>query len=258
MIPYVHIEVFHFGPVSLPSFIAMVGLGTLIGCAVSIVRARRLGLSATRMEELCAWILVMTYLGAHAAGWLYRPASASILFEQPWLFFSAGLASFGGFAGALAAVILFFWRRRVPTMDRWKYADAIAFALPFAWLIGRVGCALVHDHPGARSMSWLAVRYPDGPRYDLGLLEVFFLAGMCAVFLLLDRRQYSRGFFFGGFFLPYGIFRLLIEPLRIDPPRYFGWTVDQYAASAAVCLGIWALVSFHRALRMLAREIDLR
>ena len=36
---------------------------------------------------------------------------------------------------------------------------------------GRFGCALQHDHLGIPSTYFLAVRFPGGPRFDLGLLR---------------------------------------------------------------------------------------
>jgi prolipoprotein diacylglyceryltransferase len=47
-----------------------------------------------------------------------------------------------------------------------RLLDTAAFAVPFAAALGRLGCALAHEHPGRLSKSWLAVRYPGGARYD--------------------------------------------------------------------------------------------
>jgi len=49
---------------------------------------------------------------------------------------------------------------------------------------------VTHDHPGrlAAGPNWLTVAYPDGPRYDLGVLEALFLTAICAAFFLRARR----------------------------------------------------------------------
>ena len=118
--------------------------------------------------------------------------------------------------------------------------------MPFAWAIGRLGCALVHDHPGIRSAGLLAVAYPGGARYDLGVLEVFFHVLLAGCFLLFDRSRRPAGFYFAAFFCAYGPFRFLLDGLHVNPPRYFGWTVDTYASVLATLIGLLAVAAVRR------------
>jgi phosphatidylglycerol:prolipoprotein diacylglycerol transferase len=106
----------------------------------------------------------------------------------------------------------------------------MAYVFPLSWAIGRLGCSLVHDHPGIRSESWLAVRYPDWPRYDLGVLGLFFLLLLAGLFRALDARPRPPGFFAAAALLAVGVFRIWIDQYQVDPPRYYGWSVDQYNA----------------------------
>ena len=78
------------------------------------------------------------------------------------------LSSVGALAGAAGAGLLFL----AITGRSFRYFDAAALAFPPAWLLFRAGCAIVHDHPGAPSSHPLAVEFPDGRRWDLGLLEL--------------------------------------------------------------------------------------
>ena len=55
--------------------------------------------------------------------------------------------------------------------------------------------------------------------------------------MTLSRTAKIPGFFFGLFFLLYGPFRLALDQLHIDPPRYLGITLDQYAGIAALLGG---------------------
>jgi phosphatidylglycerol:prolipoprotein diacylglycerol transferase len=160
--------------------------------------------------------------------------------------FNWGLSSFGGFAGGLIGAAMFFRIRGITRSQRVGFLDAVGFAVPFGWSVGRIGCYLMHDHPGVRTSSWLGVRYPEGVRYDLGLLEVLFLFALGAIFLFLDRKPRPPGFFRAALFLSYGVFRILEDRLRIDPPRYFGWTVDQIAATAMIALGLFAIAGMWR------------
>ena len=65
------------------------------------------------------------------------------------------------------------------------------YAVPFAWWIGRVGCYLVHDHPGIRTTSWLGVRlHRRGRRLRSRLARSAVPAALAAVFV---SRTGSRG-----------------------------------------------------------------
>ncbi len=98
--------------------------------------------------------------------------------------------------------------------------DIIAYAMPIGWMIGRLGCTLAHDHRGLASTSWIAVNFPEGPRYDLGLIEFLFLIGMVTMNRLLDRRPRPVGFFFGIFGVVYGGFRIWLDTLHLQPNRF--------------------------------------
>ena len=119
-----------------------------------------------------------------------------------------------GFIGGLLAGQAFLWWNSIPYRDWYLYADAACFAVPFAWWIGRLGCYLVHDHPGLRTTSFLGVDCAGGARYDLGLLEALFLIVLAALFLFLDRKPRPRGFFYVTFAVLYGLFRLGLDRLH--------------------------------------------
>ena len=125
-----------------------------------------------------------------------------------------------------------------------------SYAFPFAWIFGRLGCTIVHDHPGAHTTSWLAVRYPDGPRYDLGLLELLFTVLVAGAFLVLDRRKRPTGFYLGWFLLVYGLFRLLLDTLHVDEGKHL-WSPDRcFSLIAAMTgIGIVAALGYHGELR---------
>jgi phosphatidylglycerol:prolipoprotein diacylglycerol transferase len=85
------------------------------------------------------------------------------------------------------------------------------------------------------------VRFPDGPHFDLGLLELLYTIALAALFLVLDRRPRPTGFFVGLFFACYGPVRFALDALRTGDLRYFGWTPGQYASVAAALFGICLL-----------------
>ena len=102
-----------------------------------------------------------------------------------------GLSSFGGLLGGILAAVLFFRIRGVPLS---RYGDAFAVGIPTGWAIARIGCFLVHDHPGRLTGFPLAVAFPGGARHDLGLYEavvLFAIAGL--LWRLWARRRLEGG-----------------------------------------------------------------
>src|SRR5262249_46746852 len=95
------------------------------------------------------------------------------------------VSSLGGFAGAVLSGAAFCWRRK---LDPWRFADLGAYAFPFAWFFARMGCATAHDHLGKLSDAWLAVRFPSGPRLDMGLLEWMSIPPLIALVVIVARR----------------------------------------------------------------------
>jgi prolipoprotein diacylglyceryltransferase len=85
------------------------------------------------------------------------------------------------------------------------------------------------------------VGYPDGARYDLAVLEVFYIVLVMVLFLLLDRRPRPVGFYLGSFLLLYGPFRIVLDQLHVDVVRYWALSVDQWSGAAATLagLGVW-------------------
>ncbi len=75
------------------------------------------------------------------------------------------------------------------------------------------------------------MRFPEGSRYDLGLIEFLFLIGLAAAFRILDRRPRPVGFFFGLYGVVYGGFRIWLDTLHIQPMRFYG-------GAAAVVIGL--------------------
>src|SRR5437764_737218 len=126
-----------------------------------------------------------------------------------------------------------YHRRMFPYVPEPAVFDIMAFVFPFAWIFGRLGCALAHDHIGIPSDSFLAVRFPDGPRFDLGLLELLATIAIATIFAGLDRRRRPTGLYLALFFALYGPVRFALDALRTGDERYLGWTPGQFASVAA-------------------------
>lgn len=247
MFPYIDASHWHIANFRINPFAALVAMGLGVGFTIASARARRSGIDREQFAKIALWVIVAALCGAHIAKLFYSPMGLRMLLNPAslWPVFN-GQASFGALIGGVVAAFVFLWSHGVSEVERYVYADAASFAMPFGWGIGRVGCYLVHDHPGIRTASFLGVRYPGGTRFDLGLIEALFLAALAALFLLLDRKPRPPGFYYVAVMLIYGLFRFFLDDLHVDPPRYHGWTIDRIGASIAIATGVLQSLELYR------------
>jgi phosphatidylglycerol---prolipoprotein diacylglyceryl transferase len=239
LLPYVHIP--DFGP--LHPFGILVVIGILLGARIATARAKQAGLDAEQFSSLVFWTVASGLVISHVLDTIaYYPREALL---EPWrlLMFWQGLSSFGGFTGAAIGFLVYSHRHRI---DRWLAADAIAYGLPVGWLFGRMGCSVVHDHPGVMSDSFLAVNFPDGARFDLGLLELMLTPLLILAVIIVGRRTKRSGAIVATIALVYPVLRFPLDFLRapyVDGGdiRYFGLTPGHYAAIGLFFVGLYLL-----------------
>ncbi len=234
------------GKLTIHAFGILVATGILVGLRLTKKRGRELGLVDERVDSMVTWSLVVGFLCAH----LFDVFAYQTFGARPRLIDIlnpiSGFSSFGGFTGALIG--LFAWCRfyRQPVMP---YADSLAYGLATGWMFGRLGCFTAHDHPGHHTDFFLAVRYPDGARHDLGLDEALWAAAIALTFALLRRRgKQPLGLYVTLLTLAYAPVRFGLDFLRAtdvqEPdPRYYGLTPAQWGCIlvlvAAIGLAIW-------------------
>jgi phosphatidylglycerol:prolipoprotein diacylglycerol transferase len=271
MIPYLEQPSWRIGPLSIHAFGVAVAVAVLFAQWAVRRRLRRLSLDPALGERLGWWMLIGGLAGAHLFSvLLYFPHK---LRDDPWLLLRAweDISSFGGILGGVAGALLFFAIRATEDERRARlaYLDAVAFVFPAALGIGRVGCALVHDHPGAVTTFPLAIslrtdaalafirgtydaagrQLPQAARtmgfHDLGLYELLYLAVVVVpLFVLWDRRRRAPGFYLAAFAALYLPVRFVLDTLRVADSRYLGMTPAQWVA--ALVLAVLPFVAVRR------------
>lgn len=238
MFPYVQEPVWRVGGQAVSAFQILVFVAVVVGYEIAQRRARRLAWNHDAFAGVTLWAVFLGFVGSHVLDTLLYERDAfrrnPLVLLEVW----GTMSSYGGLIGGVLGGLIALRIKRVPPRQMLSYFDIVAFSFAFAWIFGRTGCALAHDHIGVATGSILAVRFPDGPRYDLGLLELFWTIAICALFLLLDRKPRPPGFFLAIFLVLYGPVRFALDMLRVGDERYLGWTPGQYASIAAVCVGL--------------------
>jgi phosphatidylglycerol---prolipoprotein diacylglyceryl transferase len=285
MIPFIHVPDLKIGPLTLHPFGLLVATGVILGTWLATRRARQRGLDVDKLNSFITWMLVAGFLGGHMLDQLFYHWPEFV--KRPWSIFLLyeGLSSFGGFVGALIGIVLWKYfeavaigrvpllgftipkfRRRDRTMPILPFADIILSVFPVAWVFGRSGCSVVHDHPGmaAAPGTLLAVafgrperitkllsvgtgdlelRWGTAPQFDLGLLEMMFTVVLATLLALTWRRKLTTGSYVAATALCYAPVRFAMDYLRVKDveqadPRFGGLTPAQWACVALFVFGL--------------------
>lgn len=239
MLPYVEFTTIQIGPLTLYVWGLFVALGFALAALVAGKFAeKRYGLDAKHVYDLTGWSIVAGIVGGRMGHvFLYEPA---YYWANPWevlYIWEGGLSLFGGlFAGVLLGV----WYLKKHHLDVWKYSDAVFFGLPFGLWVGRIGCFLIHDHPGTATEFFMGIEYPDGiVRHDHGLYLSINSLLMAIVFLVLAKKQRPTGFYIALFSVWYGAVRFFLDFYRLYDVKYLMLTPAQYGSLALIVFGGW-------------------
>jgi phosphatidylglycerol:prolipoprotein diacylglycerol transferase len=266
--PYIDVPQ-NFGPIN--TFGILMALGVLFGSYLARKYVERNGMD----DEMLRWfgirLIVWGFIGAFVLNtFAYEWAN---LVDDPWKTIKGlGISSYGAI---VAGAVAFFYYSKVKRLDRRKWADMAAWGAAGGWLLGRLGCAVVHDHLGQKTDFFLGVNVPP-KRYpfesstevirahDLGLYEFFLWGVLLAGLFVLERWKGRKpGFLMGFLAVAYSIPRFLFELLRpegyfrvIDvvgntewvatDARHLGLTFAQWGSIAVFLLGVYLLVSPYR------------
>lgn len=244
MIPYIAASTYTLFGITFQVWGTFVALGYALATYLVWRRAKSRGLDAGFILDLAFWIFVAAFIGARVFHVLaYEPQYYLI---HPWDAIDPrqpGYAMFGGFMGAF---LMGFWLIRRRGYSFIEYADVALWGLPWGCGVGRIGCFLIHDHPGTLSHSLLAMKQPDGTsRHDLGLYLSLIGFGTGLLFLWLGRRERGSGFWLGAFLLIEGITRFSLDFLRIQDVRYGGLTPTQWLSVPLIGVACWILRRAH-------------
>jgi phosphatidylglycerol:prolipoprotein diacylglycerol transferase len=225
MIPYYPQPVLHLGPLSIHAFGALAAIAVVIGGRIILRRAYHRGVPVQEMFEFCATIYLCALAGAVVSKIVLDNFPAFFLDPVHAIRANLGFRSIGGIIGGLLGGVLWCRFHRLTLFESLRRLDIVAYAIPTAWMLGRLGCTLAHDHRGFASTSWIAVRFPEGPRSDLGLVEFLFLIVLTIAFHILDRKPRPVGFYFGLYGVVYGGFRIWLDTLHMQPGRFYGGAI---------------------------------
>ncbi len=245
MAPALLADLFKFNHWSL-----LIGLGIVCGYALMLFRARRAGLPVREMENGALCAIVAGFVISRTVEVLcYRPEELRLKGWITLIDVTAGISSYGGFAGGLLGVAVFYAIKR---KSWWPEADVLIEAMTLGWVFGRLGCTIALDHPGPKTASFLGFQADDGLRHNMGFYEFLLtLLVLVPINLILAKRRAPVGSRIAWICLLYGAGRFGLDFFRATDvpqadPRYGGLTLAHYCSAALFLFGGWVLVRVRR------------
>lgn len=223
MIPCFSQPAIHLGSTVLYAHGILLAFGTILASLVFFLRAKSLPNGQLTAIYMILILIPLSFLASHL---MY-----SALDEPSALFHFAGISSLGGIIAAVLTFALYL-HLSAQRPQRRQWFDATVYPALCGAIVARLGCFLAHDRLGAPTSFPLSVNCGDGPRYDLALFEIIFLAICLIALLAADRRDWRRrdGSTFSALALFYGLFRLALGHLAESQPLHPGLNAEQLAA----------------------------
>jgi phosphatidylglycerol---prolipoprotein diacylglyceryl transferase len=284
VLPFVFLDESKLGPFHPYGLACMLGF-FFWDWAVMRLAVRR-GFDRADFRVCVIWVFAMGCLFA----WLidaifYQPPGKTVIGT---LFSLQGFSSTGAIVGATIGGLVWTRVHIRKEEGRWKIGrrekpipmlsptEVVVATWPAAWAFGRLGCALIHDHPGVTVAkgtlgSLFAVAWPLGPddgthhilgplhvvtggstaRFDLGLLECFVLTCLAIYFATTWKKDWKPGSYTIVAGLFYGPIRFCLDFLRpSEGPggdlRHAGLTFAQYWSLAVIGIALYLLAKRRR------------
>ncbi|MBU0800537.1 MAG: prolipoprotein diacylglyceryl transferase [Alphaproteobacteria bacterium] len=241
---------FSIGPVAIRWYALAYMAGFLLGWKyiVTLIRkyygedkdARGRALTVLDIDDFLPWGIAGVILGGRLGYVLfyqfemYMAEPLQIL--QVW---QGGMSFHGGAMGAIAAMILFAWKRKLPLL---RLTDLVCCAVPIGLFFGRIANFINGELYGrAGNVPW-AMEFPYGGevlRHPSQLYEAALEGAVLFMVLLwLVRQKWVRehaGFISGVFLIGYGVTRFIVEFFR-EPDVQIGLIGGVISMGQILCL----------------------
>ncbi len=222
-----HPYLVEIGKFKIPAYGVFVAIGFLVAVLLAERRARAEGLGEGVMSDAAFWILLAGIVGArlyyvlqHLGYFSKKPLEALFIWK-------GGLAIIGGLAFGAMAGALFFKRKGIELA---KAFDIVAWVLPLAQGIGRIGCLFAGCCYGKPcSLPWAIVFKNPDSLAPIGIplhpTEIYHMLANFAVFAALTLAYKNKRFdgqILSLYFMLYSIGRFAVEFFRGDNRGFIG------------------------------------
>ncbi|MFW6056521.1 MAG: prolipoprotein diacylglyceryl transferase [Chloroflexota bacterium] len=240
---------FTLGDLTVRWYGIMVALAVIAVLVITMLEARRKGISEDLMYGLFVWGM----LGGLIVSRLVHVLDRLILNPgEPFDFFSfAGLGLWGAVLGVPLAAFIYTRVHHIPWSSMARIGDAVALGAPIGQAIGRVGCFLNGCCHGAITDAPWAVMYDHPntfctlPGVPVHPTQLYLLAWNLVVFgvvFWMRKKPKPDGSSFLVYLGLYAVGDLLIRFWRINEVYVFGLQQGQLISLAILIFSVVVLV----------------
>lgn len=248
---------FELGPLSVAWYGIIIVAAMIIAIYLTIREGEKRGVSEDFVVDTAFWLLPMGILGARL---YYVFFELDYYLSNPTQIFAiweGGLAIYGG---VIAGLITLYWRCKKDNVPLLLMSDIITPYLLLAQAIGRWGNFINQEaHGGEVSRQFLEnLMLPEfiiegmhinGAYYHPTFLyeSIWSLIGVAILLIIRNRHQFlHRGETTAGYFIWYGIGRMIIEGMRTDSLYLGPVRISQILSAVIILIGIGMIVYFRR------------
>ncbi|ATD82003.1 MULTISPECIES: prolipoprotein diacylglyceryl transferase [Desulfovibrio] len=250
MLPYIDPVAFSIGNLQLRWYGLMYLAGFGLGWWLGRWRASRPGSDwrATDVDDLLTCVMIGIILGGRLGYVLFYDLPVYISDPMEILrIWNGGMSFHGGLLGVLGAFWYFARTRHRSFLD---ISDFVAPLVPQGLFFGRLGNYINGELWGKVTAGPWGVVFPGAgslPRHPSQLYEAL-LEGLVlfALVWIYSLKPRKRGAVSGLFALGYGLFRFIVEFVRVPDAQLgylaFGWlTMGQVLCLPLMAVGLWLL-----------------
>ena len=241
----------HIGDLQLRAYGFLIALGVVAAVWLAQRRAPSRGIEPEHVQAVAFGSVLAGLIGARLYHVLTSWSSFSDRPGDIVKVWHGGLGVPGGLLAGVVVGVLLAKRRGVVGVDM---LDVCVPSLALGQAIGRIGNWFNQELFGRpTSLPWgleidvehRPARYADQPTFHPAFLyESLWNFALVAVLIYVDRKhRLARGHLIGVYLVGYGVGRLWIEALRIDPAGHlFGVRVNIWVSLLAIAAGIVTIV----------------
>jgi phosphatidylglycerol---prolipoprotein diacylglyceryl transferase len=199
----------------------LVALGFLAGLWTASRRGMLYKLHPEQVADSGPWMIIGAILGARTmyvvTYWKERFAGEPL--KEIFMIQHGGLVFYGGFIGAVLAILLYCHFRKLPL---WRLGDALAPSIPLGYVFGRLGCFMNGCCYGQKCELPWAVTYPAGHEtagahvHPTQIYDSLLSLATYAFLVWMYRRKKFDGQIFALYLVCYAFTRSFVEYFRGD------------------------------------------
>ena len=262
---------FSIGSFGIPTMGVCCVVGAVLAVLLSWLLRKKSALDWNgEVVDAIIWAVFLGFVGMKILYWIVTPgvfktAFANGFFPGLLSLLMEGMVFYGGLLGGIAGIVIVARRKK---KNFFEFSDLMAPCFCVAHAFGRIGCLLVGCCYGvakgepmlfgaATYQGTCAVWYPQLPnnegagpawRLPVPLMEAIFLFVLCAVLVLIYRREKKLGRVTGWYLVLYALWRFGIEGFRGDKIRgvYGLFSTSQWISFGILVAGVVILILSRR------------